>query len=489
MHLAFYKRLCKTCDSILLAHAVNHPDVLSISSLHVLNGHPSHIARYQGSVPSQFTSIFKFFVSRLYKIILGVSHCFQRPLSSKELNPEVVVFSHLLKTEHLKDSSDFYFGNLHHFLLSFGKRTLFVLFNHTGKPELHIWSDPQANISFRLPVLKNLNSLDEIRISLSQLLLFLRFRRSPNSSQIQAVPNLIHEILSARTSSNLRFYQQIHSLLLNLRPSSVIVTYEGHGWERLAFYAARNANPNVTCIGYQHAIIFPMQHSIQRSLGCQFDPDVVLFAGKSGRDWFLNHTNFSPKLDVVGTPRYTKLATNVSAKINSLRSKPACLLLPDGTMSESRVIFRFGLLCAKHFKNITFTIRFHPLISYELLLANDPTFRDLPVNFVLSKQPIDNDFAQSLWAVYRGSGAGIRAAMSGLRPIYYNDLSLGMRIDSLHMLSAWRRDVFSVESLSDIFHDDLLPNSNTFNSEYLSVRSQLDTLFSPFTPMKFLDYI
>jgi hypothetical protein len=305
----------------------------------------------------------------------------------------------------------------------------------------------------------------------------------------QNIPNFAFHPLARGTSANLRFYRQILFLFRKFKPSSIIVTYEGHAWERLAFYAARMANPHVLCVGYQHAVIFPMQHSIKRSLGPMFDPDTILFSGDYGRLWFLKNADYKPSLSVVGTPRCDALATSVfsSPKLDS--SNPSCLLLPDGTLSESLAIFRFGLLCANNLANIRFVIRLHPLLTIGELFSADSSLLDMPHNFLVSGKSIQSDFLENRWALYRGSGAGVRAATSGLRPIYYKISSMEMSIDPLHMLSFWRREAKTVDDVASIFRADLSTFPSSIDEEYLAVRNELGALFSPLNMSTFMRHV
>ena len=329
MRIEDYRQLCTSCDNFLSTHSLNDPYVASISCLHVLNGHTTHLSKYF-SRQNIFIVALRFFLRALCKISSGLFFCLQRISISKFTNSfsdiDVVVFSHLLNPEQLKDSSDFYFGDLHNVVSANNKRVLFVLFNHTGQPEYRLWSDIDAKVSSRIPIINNLNPLEELFIALTQFKLFIRFRRATYTASIAHIPNFTTNILSGQTSSNLRFFKQIEDLFSKLKPSTVITTYEGHPWERLVFYAARFANSSVNCIAYQHAIIFPLQHSIQRSWGPLFDPNIVLFSGKTGLDWFVSHKNFSPTIDVAGTPRFSVLPYGVHSKLNSLRSNPCCLL-------------------------------------------------------------------------------------------------------------------------------------------------------------------
>lgn len=480
-----YRRICSDCDSILSSYGLDDPEVVAISHLHVLTGHFSTILNYKSSRANKLFLLFKFFIEILYRICCSLLEAprFLRPYY--DLDPKVVIFSHLLNAGQLNVDTDFYYGDLSKALTSVGKSNIFVLLNHTGIHPSQLWSNPNASVSSRLPIVKYLNPLDEISIAWSQWRLFLRLLLSRNSSKSR-ISNLPFEALSKRTNVNLRFYRQALFLLRKFNPSSVIVTYEGHAWERLAFYAARKANPFVSCIAYQHAVIFPMQHSIKRSLGSKFDPDVILFSGNYARQWFIKQADYKPSLSVVGTPRHDGIVPSAYPSIKLLSSISSCLLLPDGTLSESLAIFRFGLLCARQIENIKFVIRLHPVLSTNALYSADPSLRDIPPNFFVSENPIEIDFLENRWAIYRGSGAGVRAAITGLRPIYYNNLSVEMSIDPLHMLSSWRFLANTVDDVAAILHADLSALPASIDAEYISARDELNSLFCSFKINEFL---
>ncbi len=88
-----------------------------------------------------------------------------------------------------------------------------------------------------------------------------------------------HRATDPLTLAHVRIQHQVGALCRWFRPRALLVTYEGHAWERQAFAAARGVDPDIRCVGYQHTILFPRQHAIRRSLGWPFDPDVILTAG------------------------------------------------------------------------------------------------------------------------------------------------------------------------------------------------------------------
>ena len=86
------------------------------------------------------------------------------------------------------------------------------------------------------------------------------------------------QALSPSTANNLRLKKQVSKILKTVKPKCIMVTYEGHAWERLIFSEARKIDSNIQCIGYQHALING-QHAVYRSLGEKYDPDIMATSG------------------------------------------------------------------------------------------------------------------------------------------------------------------------------------------------------------------
>lgn len=488
MHIAEFKRLCASYDSILVSFSADHPEVAAVSSFHVLNGHPSDIKRCNPSRARPYFLLVKFILFSALNFVKSIFSSRSVLLPYPKLDPDVVIFSHLLNPDQLNTPSDFYYGDLTQALASAGRTTVSVLINHTIYQPAKLWSNPKAITNSRVPIVRLLTPLQELYISFKQIQLFLLLLSSPIVRQ-QSLSNLAFDALSSGTSANLRFYIQVSLLLKNYNLTSIVVTFEGHAWERLAFYAARKANPKVLCVGYQHTFIFPMQHSIKRSLGPSFDPDTILFSGDHGLEWFQNNSDYKPHLFVVGTPRFDSI---VPTTISSLRfdpSNPSCLLLPDGTLSESLAFFRFGLLCSIKLRHINFVIRLHPVLNLHEILNEDRSLREMPSNFHISSQSIQSDFLTNRWALYRGSGAGVRAATTGLRPIFYNHSPSDISIDPLHMLTSWRREASSVDDIATIFNSDLATSPISIDEEYLTVCHEIATIFRPLNLDSFIAHV
>jgi hypothetical protein len=125
-----YIMLCEACDKVLLSDP--HLTRIAIPWLHVLNEHPSNLAKYLDIslgnpkpsyslkfALSQFTSLWK-------------SQRTRKSKSSEQYVPDVLFISHLLNEGQIGNSEDFYFGNLPEILQAKGFKSNVVLINHTS---------------------------------------------------------------------------------------------------------------------------------------------------------------------------------------------------------------------------------------------------------------------------------------------------------------------------------------------------------------------
>jgi hypothetical protein len=257
------------------------------------------------------------------------------------------------------------------------------------------------------------------------------------------------EALSGRSLTTLRIASQIGTLAAKLQPKAIVVTHEGHAWERVAFAAARSIYPNMRCLGYQHAALFRLQHAIRRNLAREYNPDHILTAGTVSKA----QLERAPGLD--GIP-ITVLGSNRAFKGTTMNSggpmhpdqvehsgNSACLVLPEGIASECHLLFEFTLGCAQSSPEIQFIWRLHPIVTYESLAAQNRKLRNLPRNIVLSQATLEEDMARCRWALYRGTTAVIQAVVAGLRPIYLQ-LPEELTIDPLYELKGWRTSVKTI---------------------------------------------
>ena len=80
--------------------------------------------------------------------------------------------------------------------------------------------------------------------------------------------------------SNLRLSYQINLLASITKSKMVLITFEGHAWERVLIKTLKNTNPTIKIGAYQFSSITKYQHSIFRKLKKNYNPDIIFVSGK-----------------------------------------------------------------------------------------------------------------------------------------------------------------------------------------------------------------
>jgi len=166
-----------------------------------------------------------------------------------------------------------------------------------------------------------------------------------------------------------------------------------------------------------------------------------------------------------------------------------CLVIPDGTLEECLTIFSFVLEAAVIAPKINFILRLHPVMPLALVMERYARLRNPPSNVHISDQSIDADFKRSRWAIYRGSGAAIRAVVAGLRPFYFKPHWERLGIDPLYELDAWRRVISSPEELLAGIELDLASDVGILIQELAKPKEFCTEYFTPVDINKFCQNI
>ena len=246
------------------------------------------------------------------------------------------------------------------------------------------------------------------------------------------------EALSSGSLSALRIGMQLGGLAAKLNPAAIVVTHEGHAWERLVFSFTRSKISELTCIGYHHAALFRLQHAIRRNLAREYNPDVILTAGMLGKIQLENSPSLNEtSISLLGSNRILKrIEFNSKIPITSDIAEPsvktACLVLPEGILSECHLLFELSLIYAMQHLNQKFIWRLHPILSFEKLKKHSSIFNKIPDNIYLSGCDLDEDVQKCDSVLYRGSTAVVSAINAGLKPIYYQQNIDELSIDPIY---------------------------------------------------------
>lgn len=480
-----YRQVCEVCDRVLLAPGATLERV-AVPWLHVLNEHPANLSQY-ARLFERHDSGFRGLLSAV-KGLLSVAKSFLKNATSRRHplfppNADVVIISHLLNPSQLGAAEDFYFGQLPEALIAQGVVTVVALRDHTGKGYQDAHRAWPATMAPRVLLPGTLGGFDELRLKWGLRKEAGRLKQSASRAatdfDARVYETAAEQAAGPSAMATLRLHAQVQEMVKNLRPSSIVVTYEGHAWERIVFAAARSVNPSIRCIGYHHAILFPRQHAISRALGRHYDPDIVCTAGHITKEMLEKTPGLrGTPLVTVGTHRQENLEIPFSRKVEA-PFVPACLVIPDGTMEECLLIFDFVLKAALMVPAVTFIIRMHPVMPFSAVMERDERLRSLPENVRISHETIDVDFERCRWALYRGSGAAIRAAAAGLRPLYFRPPGEMLSIDPLHAMQIWKRVVEAGSDLKACLDFDLHCGTEVLEREWLPARDFCHQYYTP----------
>ena len=445
-----YKSICNACDQVLLSSEAKL-ETIAIPWLHIIREHPVFINNYtkllqpkkkRFSLISQISYIRKSLsnsIKHFINVILSKQR-FSCSFISNDKPIDVLFISHLLNASQANQEIDFYFGDCANKVLAHGKLVTIAFINHTSSKNTIINNEKSVGLIPRIIFSNSLCIKDEFNLWLRLIKESLRLKRCSKFEKSNLVKMVYRraadEALSHGSFGALRMSIQISELVNKIKPKTIIVTYEGHAWERIVFSSARSANPNIQCIAYQHAMLFPLQHAIQRNLSSSYNPNHILTSGLHAK----KRLKVAECLDgipisVLGKNRITKQGASCKDKLNvkGNNSSPTILVLPEGIPCECHILFDFALAFSNSHPKVNFIWRLHPVINYDDLTKENRKLSRLPDNVVLSDMSLNEDISSSDFALYRGSTSIIDAARSGLIPIYLKS-DESMTIDPLEGL-------------------------------------------------------
>ena len=452
-----YADIAAACDRLLRAPGTSLAR-LAVPALHFLNEHPSSLAQYApllSGLPVSGQPGGGFF--QLPRAAMRMARGLMRSLTASRPPPrhngpiDVLIVSHLLKPQQLRQDRDFYFGALQRHLQERGVTSLLVLINHL--PGARSNQDTPSLGLPRMIMPATVAPAAEAGIWRQCAGAWSALRRTAraagNHTDRQLALLASRQVLAAPAVINLRMHAAIAGLCQAVNPRMVITTYEGTVAERLIWHAARTARRRPLCVGYQLALVLQRAHAIRRRVaapGIDCDPDVILTLGTFSHAALATSAGLQAlRLIEYGSHRRATLPV-----LPQMHKRPRrCLVLPDASDQECATLFQFALRCARHSPDISFALRPHPMVDPHSLLRRHPALQQLPANVALSvDQPLELEFAQARYCLYRGSSAALYAVRAGIKP-YYLARSGELPIDCLFALPDWRETVTCPEDFAN----------------------------------------
>jgi hypothetical protein len=484
-----YLELCEACDNLLLSPNVKIERV-AISWLHVIRAHPTYLRNYEILFNANPTSKKHFLVDSYiyikYLFRFGIGSLKNNKIRTnfypKDKNLDILFISHLVSNSHFGNEIDFYFGNLGLNLFDNGIKSSFALINHTSEPAENLTSKWKDSRIPRYILSHSLGFLQEVKLYFKSLLESIRLKKESRtlafSLQKKVTERAAYEASIGGGIPSMRIGIQVSQLIRELNPRIVITTYEGYSFERIIYAEARKINPDIYCIGYQHAALFPMQHSLKRNLAPIFNPNAILSSGLVSFEQLKNSDGLQGiSFSILGSNRVGFLKYKLR-----MIGPATCLVLPEGELSECLTLFKFSLACAKMCPDVKFIWRLHPLVTFRNIQKEFEELNNLPQNITLSSSSLEEDIEVSTCALYRGTTAIIQAINGGLIPIYYHTGEF-----VIDPIAEVNDSYFSVETISDframIKHENLMDFSES--SKLKNIRDYSTRVFTDYN-LKFL---
>jgi hypothetical protein len=482
---AEYFDLTAACDALLCAPPVT-PEKVAVSWLHVLSEHPNNLSQYKWIFgrPGLLAGA----RSKLWQLA-GIADPLAQSLWSPAYDPapgsaqfprqlDVLFISHLVSAQAGPESADFYYGSLPEELASRGMSSLVALRDSVPNADRSFKERlARGGVTSRIVLPRWSTFSQECRFvrraRLSALTLLQETTAAQASFKRAVALEAANHAVTRSTIASLRLHSAVKQLCARFRPRALFVTWEGHAWERLAFHAARSVDRTIRCIGYQHTVLFPRSHALKRSLGGEYDPDVILTPGDVNRDVL----RVSDGLRGISIMTYGSHRRTAASSRRAPDASTRCLVIPEGLESECLKLFDFALTAAARMPNTQFVLRTHPFLPFYSLARRHPHFRTLPGNVRVSDRvAIIDDFARCDWALYRGSSAAIQTVLAGVRPVYVERPG-ELPFDPLFALEGWRRHVATVESLGAVVAVDRAAAAEDRRREWEPARAFCDRYF------------
>jgi hypothetical protein len=331
--------------------------------------------------------------------------------------------------------TDDYFGSLAAAQVD-GLPTVTARLNHTWRPLHRIAAACHGDVVFsrHTPLREGLRNLRAVTRAARALGPFVG--DAFYAAHIRAEATASSNLFALRTAT------QVSRLVQRLQPNVLLLTWEGHPWERLAIAAARRASPGITCIAYHHGPLWPLATATAQPLHPDYDPDALAVTGDAAQAFFSARPLWQTRpVRIVGSPRAAGLVAEAPSRGNRL------LVLPEGILDETVALFGLALAAKERHPDLEIDLRLHPVLDRRKVLAALPTLGSLPKGVRWSDGPLDAALHGARWALYRGSTAALAGLKAGVRPILWCPPG-AIEIDPLNAPGPWRLKVADARDLA-----------------------------------------
>lgn len=353
---------------------------------------------------------------------------------------DVMILSHLVNVKHLESQDDFYFGKLADDLNKAGFLVQTILINHCGAGEADVRQCRRMGTTV-LP--EYFSPAKEAWLILKMFITSFSIPAMTDRNGRRLARQARLAQFGNRALGDMRIGKLIARHITTRQPKIILHTFEGHGWERIVNVVAHQMSPPAVTFGYQHAVLFPGERSINYLHGGGADPDVVMTSGPVTKELLLRSAQHSEENTIVlGSVKSSFGEERPLSSVNG-----TCLLVPEGVLNEVVLMAAMGIRAAKLAPNRQFVLRLHPVLDKNTVKKR---LDKLPANFSLSDDELENDLSAASFICYRGSSVVLSGILAGVRPIYLDPDNSLSKNDPLAADLRFRKVAKSAEAIVDI---------------------------------------
>ena len=370
-------------------------------------------------------------LTNLKKLMILALSCLR---TSKNLSTndkaKLVVYSHALGTQTMKNKGDHFFGRMFDEISGIDRKDiLWLYFTESRKEKLAVEEHMRSAGHKAIFLFELITITDLIRIVLTSISLDYKLRFVKNKLPLLKIDNYQSRIFSkifvgellqgVLPIIELAVYFAVRRSLKSTAARALIYPYEEKGLERAILYACLNTAENPKTIGFAHAVYNKGHLYLRRhdSLINSPKPDSVAVTGPSMKDWLINWAMMRPEqVTVVGSPRSHKqlpLRENFEDHRNCLR-----VLVIIGQGYEVNILANYLEEAGDLFADCDVLIRQYPYAWQDQQDKGISRLRKLINNFRVESGPM---LEQLFWCdvvIYSSTSAGLEAMLSGRLAIY-----------------------------------------------------------------------
>lgn len=413
-----------------------------------------------------------FFYNSLKKKIFRKKYAIVNP--EKFSKSEVIFISHYLGS--IKNQKkDFYYGGLFDYLKKKNINVSVILLNKTNYLPSKI-VEKYVNSNIGIAVVDNYyNPLSSFYIFLYIVYIYIKFKFKKRTTYFNKKEK---KILQEKFKfTNFLFSRNTIQLYLNIKKiidlaipnlKKIIITYEGHSFEKLIISYCNKKNINT--IGYFFSVIRDFDNSIFYSMGSNTNPRSLWVTGQNIKKYFikkLKTVKTKKNIEVIGYSRQIRKNKKIS------KNSKVILFCPEGLYSETLNMFRFASTLKKNFPYLRIIFRTHPEIKSFFIRK----LSDMDSNIKISKNKLDKDLENASILVYRGSSLCINAIYASILPVYLN-LKDKINLDPLFQVSKSKFRVNNPKEFIEIFK--FLSNKKKLNNYLIDLKKYTNLYFENF---------